>query len=449
MKNLKLRKAFIGFIFVLLPIVFSSCSSIIGYSVVLWNIPEYEIPDGTIVPVYLKSNISQVYVIELDETGEKIEVPLWKLSEPQKKSSAKKLAKEYSEYNQKYAKCILDGLPIRQDKVNTSKQVYRLRKNEIIRVLSRGNGVVPTNGKSDLKGEWLRVLTNNGVFGWCFSYNLRLFTMNPDGSYGEGAIEANVKDVDNLIEEVLKTKWYPDYYSQMINSSNIDLNVFKPDFGFDTGFTSGTVSVKIPVLNVSYPYAGYTKVDDKVYKFNNTSLQITVRNSKSISVQYTDEKGMPKSYVFVKLNDDLSVTDLIVKEITKREDLIKAIIKLGPDFRSSNYGTISFQGSNEFTWNGNSKLIPNIIPRNASHSGKVSVKYFVPSKMKAEWDGILTFNFDSSQGSLEEINFFYKKEANGLRLTLANVQNSFNELKGRTTYTVSSVSNSLIMFFQK
>ena len=74
--------------------------------------------------------------------------------------------------------------------------------------------------------------------------------------------------------------------------------------------------------------------------------------------------------------------------------------------RSSNYGTISFQGSNEFTWNGNSKLIPNIIPRNASHSGKVSVKYFIPSKMKAEWDGILTFNFDSSQGSLEEINFF-------------------------------------------
>ena len=66
-------------------LTFSSCSGVIGYGVLLWNVGEKEIPDGTVVPVYLKSNISKVYVIGLPETKEKIEVPLWKLSVPESK----------------------------------------------------------------------------------------------------------------------------------------------------------------------------------------------------------------------------------------------------------------------------------------------------------------------------------------------------------------------------
>ena len=60
------------FAFSLFMLTFSSCSGVIGYGVLLWNVGEKEIPDGTVVPVYLKSNISKVYVIGLPETKEKI-----------------------------------------------------------------------------------------------------------------------------------------------------------------------------------------------------------------------------------------------------------------------------------------------------------------------------------------------------------------------------------------
>lgn len=59
-----------------------------GYSVVLWNIPEQNIQSGDIVPVYIKSNISHVYVIG-NHDGEKVEVPLWRLTEPVKKERSK------------------------------------------------------------------------------------------------------------------------------------------------------------------------------------------------------------------------------------------------------------------------------------------------------------------------------------------------------------------------
>ena len=88
MKNIILKVAAVFaalFIFAL-----TSCSGIIGYSVVLWNIGDQKITDGTVVPVYLKSNISHVYVISAPDSEEKIEVPLWKLSEPKSKGKAKK-----------------------------------------------------------------------------------------------------------------------------------------------------------------------------------------------------------------------------------------------------------------------------------------------------------------------------------------------------------------------
>ena len=143
-----MKNRFFLFAFSLFMLIFSSCSGIIGYGVLLWNVGEKEIPDGTVVPVYLKSNISKVYVIGVPETKEKIEVPLWKLSAPESKSKALKRAQKYSEYKGKYAFCILDGLPIRAEKVNTSKQVYRLRKNEVIRTLYKGKGLLTTELKA-------------------------------------------------------------------------------------------------------------------------------------------------------------------------------------------------------------------------------------------------------------------------------------------------------------
>src|SRR5574344_916762 len=152
-------------------ILFTGCGKL-GYSLVLWNNPEVGVHEGQIVKVYVKSNISHSYIIMGLENTHKVEIPLWQISEPQSKSKTEKLAARYSNYEHTYANVKLDGLPIRSGTENGSKQVYRLRKNEVIRVLYQGKGVKPTNGHGELPGEWLRVLTETGTEGWCYSYNL-------------------------------------------------------------------------------------------------------------------------------------------------------------------------------------------------------------------------------------------------------------------------------------
>ena len=59
----------------------SSCSKKLGYGVVNWSIPEYNLTAGDIIPVYVKSNIEKVYIVGLNEkTAVRIEIPLWQLT---------------------------------------------------------------------------------------------------------------------------------------------------------------------------------------------------------------------------------------------------------------------------------------------------------------------------------------------------------------------------------
>ena len=216
-----------------LPLLFSftllfsafltSCSDkIIGYSVVLWNIPENSLQSGDIVPVYIRSNISHVYIAGLED-GQKVEIPLWQLTAPLSKRKAVAEKSRYSEYAHTYASVKLDGLPCRSDPVNTAKQVYRLRKGEVIKILYKGSGQSVMSGKNALEGDWFRILTKDGTFGWCFSYNLNLYEIGADGNKvgGEDILEEEIED--EVFTELTKHFWYPDYFSNMISSSNIDL----------------------------------------------------------------------------------------------------------------------------------------------------------------------------------------------------------------------------------
>ncbi len=436
-----------AFAITLLSIFMTSCSGVIGYGVLLWNDNEHKISDGTVVPVYLKSNISKVYVIGLPDSKEKVEVPLWQLSVPEKKSKAIKRAAKYEEYKNTYAKSAIDGLPIRADKVNTSKQVYRLRKNETVKTLYKGNGVAPQNGGVPLEGEWLHVLTSNGTEGWCFSYNLRLFEMRAEEVVAQTVTvaESSEEEVDTLIGDVLNTTWYPDFYGSMISKKQIDLEYFNSSYKFNTGYSSGKISIVLPDLELEFPFSGVTKTEDKEYDFNDSPLHLVVRNSRSIVIKYADEKGMPRSYNFVSISGK-SIEQIISEELERRQNEYKAISSSGPDFKSGNYGKISFNDGNQFAWSGFNKLVPSVIPSGAKGNGEIEIKYFVPAELKSSWDGIMTFNFE---GADKEVNFLYKKEGNGIRLTAGSVSKRYEAKSGRNISTVSLPSNSLVLFFQK
>ncbi len=362
---------------------------------------------GTVVPVYIRSNINQVYVIGVPDTKEKIEVPLWQISSPVSKRDAAAYAEKISEYSHIYASVLRDGLPVRSDPDNSSKQVYRLRRSEIVKVIQKGEGAPVMAGDEPLDGDWLYVLTNDGTTGWCFSYNLDLYD-EFDEDAGALVLE---EEEDPVLENIFAKTWYPERYKTMIDSNRIDPTRIDFSWGFDPGRNSGTIRVAAEGMDVSFPYNGISKHENGSYGFTGTSVVMQSRGPDTLIVQYADDRGMPKSAVFVAL--DVSMQDLVQQEQERRNEVYERIRSVGPVFSSSSYGVLQLLSDGRFIWSGYNLLSPSVIPANASGRGTAEVRLFMAGNLFSLYDGVISFKFDDTD---KYVNFLYRVDGRALRL---------------------------------
>ena len=421
-----MKKLFVP-LFFLLSLIFTSCADkIMGYSVVLWTIPEQQIKSGDIVPVYIKSNISHVYVIGT-ESGEKIEVALWQLTEPVKKRKVKNVAARYAENAATYASVKLDGLPCRAEPVNTAKQVYRLRKGEVIKILYKGKGQAPMAGKNALEGDWYRILTDDGTMGWCFSYNLNLYETDALGQRVGGAEIVEEEVNDERWNTIMANIWYPDYFRSMIDGGNIDLGLIHPLYKFTINEEEKKVSLNTASIHESWDYDGFTKTDENEYTLNGISLKIIYRRANYIVLRYTDSSGKPQDLNFITMSENIA--DIVNAEKERRTQAYMQIYTHGPIFSSSSYGKLEFKEDGSFRWTGFKLLVPSIIDAGTKNTGSAQVKYSLSKELASSYDGVLTMKFD---GMNREVNFLYKLDGGALRLEdTTGAEFSGNQIKSR------------------
>ena len=421
-----MRKIFLPFV-VLITLFLTSCSDkIMGYSVVLWTIPEQQIKSGDIVPVYIKSNISHVYVIGT-ESGEKAELALWQLTEPVKKSKIKAVAAKYADNAATYASVKLDGLPCRAEPVNTAKQVYRLRKGEVIKILYKGNGQAPMAGQTALEGDWYRILTDDGTLGWCFSYNLNLYETDALGQRVGGAEIVEEEEDDGHWSVIASNVWYPDYFRTMIDGGNSDLGLIHPLYKFTIDEEGKKVSLNTASIHESWDYDGFTMTDENEYTLNGISLKIIYRRANYIVLRYTDSSGKPQDLNFVTLSEN--ITDIVNAEKTRRTQAYMQIYTHGPIYSSSSYGKLEFKEDGSIRWTGFKLLVPSIIDAGTKSTGSAQVKYSLSKELASSYDGVLTMKLD---GMNSEVNFLYKLDGSALRLEdTTGAEFSGSQLKSR------------------
>ncbi len=427
-------------------LVITGCSGIEGYGVLLWSVPEHGLSDGDVVPVFLRSNIGKVYVIGAEETDEKIEIPLWQITEPESKRNATERAEQYAEYKNQYASVKIDGLAIREDAVNTADQIYRLRESEIIKVLYKGEGQPVMRGSTPLEGDWMWVLTSDGTQGWCFSYNLNLYDERE--GFQVQIVDVNGED-DEIVQIISQKKWYPEYFASMIADERINLNRFRSDYGFDPGIVSGTVRASNGAINVSYPYVGITRKGTNSYSYDGAPLSMYVRSESNIHIEYTDEIGRRIAYSFISFDAEDASSDYVAKIISeenaRRNEQYRKILNLANNFYSSSYGTLSLSANDagSFTWRGFQRLASqNIIGMPSEEGtvgrGTVSIQYFLSDSLEREFDGVLTLQFENSN---DEFNVLYQIESNGIRFELIDNYTIEDEI------VTERSSTPIVMFF--
>jgi len=426
--------------------LFTSCSKKLGYGVLLWSIDEPSILSGTVLPVYVKSNIEKLWIVGVPEHlvemhgSDKIEVPLFKLEFLGSKRKAVAWAENFSEYALIYAENLQDGLPIRDNTDNNARRVYRLRLGEVIKVLGVAKGNPPISGTGDpLPGDWLRVLTNDGITGFCFSFRLKLYNQDDD-------LEISVNDtqrmtvVDPNLEKLLATTWSPEIYSEMISTRRIDIQAMEKNYRFDPGYETGIAQILLPDLERRYTYQRILPDGDRAWRFEGTNLQMSMRSDTSLTVQFVENNGLRRTLQFTALTTN--VNDIIQQERARRAAQFTAIYNQGPVFSSTNYGTITFTSNGDFTWTDYDVLVPQLFPSETKGIGRINTDLYVDPSVEGRFTGAFTLTFTDIRTN-NTFYFMYGLDDQGLRLEV--VSPSFIE---DVTITHRSPSP-MVLYFSK
>ncbi len=407
---------------VAIPLLVGSCTKLAGWGVLLWSSENPPVPSGTVLPVYIRSNINKVWVAGIPEeyqSGEeadKFEVPLEQMEVFNSRRVAESRAAEFAPLAVSYGETLQDGLPIRDTAENSGRRVYRLRKGEVVKLLAEVEGAPAISGTGDpLPGAWYQVLTRDGTSGYCFSYRLRIF----DYSGGELAVvQAQEEQADDLdLEAVLDMAWSPESYAVMLASGRIDVAQLEEHWGFFPGVEDGNARLFLKdiendrVIDENFPYTEIVPNGPRSWRFEGSSLEMRHRDTGVLAVQYAEEgSGAMKTFLFVELPNE--VDDIILQETARRGGLFSRLYAQGPSFGSANYGSLTLNRNGTFLWTGFDLLVPYIIPASAPGSGRVDTGVFLDSSLENRYAGVFTLRF----GGDTAVSFLYSFENAGLRV---------------------------------
>ncbi len=373
----------------------------VGWGVLYIEDTDNDIASGTVVPVYQESEIRDVYTVGIENSGNQIEIDRWKLSFHEKQADAEAYSATYSEYADIYALTKKNGLSIRQDSSIHSERVYKLRLGQTVKIIGRTDDTENIAGHD---GYWYIVLTEDGNSGYCFDMNLDIY----DRKAGDVSA-VNVLD-DPDLNLFLTTPFRPEYFRDMIRDNLIDLSRFRTSYGIFAFPEENKVTLATEDHNKLFEYTGITQNSSGRFIFEGTSLQVEVRSEHRIAVYYSINK-QEYAYQMVRLDN---MEELIESELERRDLIFQQLAQLGT-VSSSAYGRISFGENEDFTWDNNKRLIPNVIPESAHNNGSLLLTYLPGLALRNDYDGVLSFVFDGVPGR-GRVNFLFKLSDLGIKL---------------------------------
>ncbi|MDR2534591.1 MAG: SH3 domain-containing protein [Treponema sp.] len=403
------------------PFFLGSCTNkLLGWGILLWAAEDPAVPSGTVLPVYIRSNINQHWVAGIPEEYQlqpngseplidKFEIPLAKLELVGSKKAAQKRAETFADLALTYGETLQDGLPIRAEPDNSARRTYRLRMGEVVKILEEAQGAPPISASGEaLAGVWYKVLTENGSAGYCFSYRLRLFE-HKGGTLAIAPIEEEQDDPE--LDQVLTKTWSPESYGIMVNTNKLDLEELSQHWRFSPGQDTGIAHIYVPAINLTFGYTSIVSEGNRTWRFEGAPLQMRLRSDATLEVQFTENGGALRTLLFVALSSD--VEDLIIQETARQEALFKKVYDLGPMFNSNSYGSLLFTPDGRFSWTGYDFLVPLVIPETGMGNGAVSMGLFLSSELASRYDGAFSFRLE---GLIRPIHFLYTLDNQGLRI---------------------------------
>jgi hypothetical protein len=447
-----------------------SCSPRLGWGVVLWTAPEGPLPAGSIVPVYIKSNIQKVYVVGVPgakgkDRGKKVELPFWQIELYPTRGRAAARVKAMGENVSLYMIAARDGLPLRDKPSNAGKRVFRLREGQSVKVLDKVEGDAVSTGGQALPGSWYQVLADDGTTGYTFSYAFHLYDESKEGP---PVLAAAKEALSGRVDLIFSRSWRPEYFQEMLDDNRVDLDYFSLRYGFFVDAIRRQIRLELPAASQVFNYSSVSE-SKGLYVFEGTPLKIKIESdtrmvcswsgpalagsdetdatdasvdaasqadaAAAVAAQSDDSSSLPAasaastgaggSAAFVVSASDPA--ESIRLEALRRQKLLVAFVDgVGgswiPPSGAADSGKLSLAKNGRFTWKDRGASVSTLVPDGAGEGGEVAFRLFLDPALGASWDGVLSLRFDPASNDSPRqrwVDFLYRRTPTGLVLALA------------------------------
>ena len=448
-------------LFVAVALSLDSCSSRIGWGVVLWTAPEGPLPAGSVVPVYIKSNIEQAYVVGVPgakgkDKGKKIELPLWQVELYPSRGKANARVKAMGENVSLYMFATRDGLPLRDAPTNAGKRVYRLHEGQSVKILEKVQGEEVSTGGQTLSGSWYRVLTDDGSQGFAFSYALRVYD---EAKEGPPALASGKEALSGRVDLIFSRSWRPEYFQEMLDDNRIDLDYFSLRYGVFIDAIHRQVRIELPATSQLFSYSSVLE-SKGLYVFEGSPLTVKIESDTRIVCSWTGSSaaasapddtqdvdpasatpsqsppvgaqivepsraGVSGSAVFVVPSTE--PRDTIRLEALRRQKLLSSFVdSLGSAWTAPGAGKFVINKNGSFIWKSRLSASAGFVPEGSGDSGEIAFRLFLDPPLSASWQGAFSLRFGADDDSAPRrtwVDLVYRQTPAGLVLAPAVVSN--------------------------
>lgn len=376
----------------------------IGYGVVLWSEDENSLKTGEIYPVIEKSKIRKTFIVYLSGMKKYMELDQWRMRFFEKRKEASLFREDYEPLVPIYALCARDGLPIRRLEDTQSEILYKLRENQQLKIIGKNPDSVAIAGMNDY---WYLVMTGDGTEGYCFGGSLEIIDISQDIEKEE------LSEAERNMNEVLQKKFRHESFREMQKNDMIDLSLFSTRFGFFPDPENMRLKLNTPDYSIDFEYTGTTYIGHNRYKFDGTTLQMTIVTPDVILLHYPyNNREYGERYINIP-----NLNDLIIEEQERRDTLFSNIYERGRILASTAFGVINLNANGNFIWNDYGKLVPSVIPSAYSGEGVIKFGIFLSAELRSLYDGVISFHF--SEDPKNPVGFLYVLDEKGIKLTHA------------------------------
>ena len=392
------RQSYILFLFIFL-LALTGCNNKMGYFLVAWPEDFSVMGCADLFPVKSESHLRKTHILNL---GNKkyAEIASFRGFVFRTLKEAKEAQSELWQYKDLFAYAEAKT-PVRENPDVQSARVYILREGQVIKIVGRGKDKVQLGER--LSGYWYKIITEDGIIGYCFDKNLTIYMDDGKGN------STRTVDITMFTDRFFGSSWYPMEYMEEMEQDYPDLTVLRDGRCLWGDSEQKEIYLRNGRKEIKFKFTEVKQQSSNRILFVGSSVDISFYPDGRLFVRYSDE-GVDHSEFFTTLETPLQ--DYIAEQNKLKTDEYNKLIGRVVYFENPDYGRLKFNSDKTFVWTERYETMAEFIPSANGDKGIADNRRYVSSKLKKSrgYDGVITLTFSRTA---KELTFIFKRLTNG------------------------------------